>query len=113
MARKRSSIDIRKLHGLCIYDIDVSEYGYDPEKRRKKIVCFDTLMRLSVCYEDHGNPIDADIQIDSVLDVLYEQMKVIENIIISLIYAAETNKWKNELKSTLQLVKTYLMKSMK
>jgi len=42
-----------------------------------------------------------------VLDVLYEPMKIIENIIISLTYAAETNEWKlDELKSALQLVKT-------
>jgi hypothetical protein len=41
-----------------------------------------------------------------VLDVLYEPIKIIENIIISLTYAAETNKRKlNELKSALQLVK--------
>jgi post-segregation antitoxin (ccd killing protein) len=31
------------------YDIDVGEYGYDAEKRIKKIICFDTLMRLSIC----------------------------------------------------------------
>ena len=88
------------------YDIDVGEYGYDAEKRLKKVICFDTLMGLSICYEDHGNPIQADIPVDRVLDVLYEPMKIIENIIISLTYAAETNKWKlNELKSALQLVK--------
>jgi post-segregation antitoxin (ccd killing protein) len=88
------------------YDIDVGEYGYDAEKRLKKVICFDTLMGLSICYEDHGNPIEADIPVDKVLDVLYEPTKIIENIIISLTYAAETNKWKlNELKSALQLVK--------
>jgi hypothetical protein len=74
------------------YDIDVGEYGYDAEKRLKKAICFDTLMGLSICYEDHGNPIEADIPVDRVLDVLYEPMKIIENIIISLTYAAETNK---------------------
>jgi hypothetical protein len=89
------------------YDIDVGEYGYDAEKQLKKVICFDTLMRLSICYEDHGNPIEADIPVDRVLNVLYEPMKIIENIIISLTYAAETNKRKlDDLKSALQLVKT-------
>jgi post-segregation antitoxin (ccd killing protein) len=89
------------------YDIDVGEYGYDAEKRLKKVICFDTLMGLSICYEDHGNPIEADIPVDRVLDVLYEPMKIIENIIISLTYAAETNKQRlDQLKSALQLVKT-------
>jgi post-segregation antitoxin (ccd killing protein) len=88
------------------YDIDVGEYGYDAEKRLKKVICFDTLMGLSICYEDHGNPIEADIPVDRVLDVLYEPMKIIENVIISLTYAAETNKERlAELKSALQLVK--------
>jgi hypothetical protein len=64
-------------------------------------------MGLSICYEDHGNPIEADIQVDRVLNVLYEPTKIIENIIISLTYAAETNKRKlNELESVLQYVKT-------
>jgi hypothetical protein len=90
------------------YDIDVGEYGYDAEKRLKKVICFDTLMGLSICYEDHGNPIEADIPVDRVLDRLYEPMKIIENIIISLTYAAETNKERlAELKSALQLVKTF------
>jgi hypothetical protein len=89
------------------YDIDVGEYGYDAEKRLKKVICFDTLMGLSISYEDHGNPIEADIPVDRVLNVLYEPMKIIENIIISITYAAETNKEKlAELKSALQLVKT-------
>jgi post-segregation antitoxin (ccd killing protein) len=89
------------------YDIDVGEYGYDTEKRLKKVICFDTLMGLSICYEDHGNPIEADIPVERVLDVLYEPMKIIENIIISLTYAAETNKQRlDQLKSALQLVKT-------
>jgi post-segregation antitoxin (ccd killing protein) len=89
------------------YDIDVGEYGYDAEKRLKKVICFDTLMGLSICYEDHGNPIEADIPVDRVLDVLYEPTKIIENIIISLTYAAETNKRKlNELESVLQYAKT-------
>jgi post-segregation antitoxin (ccd killing protein) len=80
---------------------------YDSEKRLKKVICFDTLMGLSICYEDHGNPIEADIPVDRVLDVLYEPMKIIENIIISLTYAAETNKQRlDQLKSALQLVKT-------
>src|SRR5918999_879626 len=88
------------------YDIDVGEWGYDAQKKLKKVICFDTLMGLSICYEDHGNPIEADIPVEIVLDVLYEPTKIIENIIISLTYAAETNKRKlNELKSALQLVK--------
>jgi post-segregation antitoxin (ccd killing protein) len=89
------------------YDVDVGEYGYDAEKGLKKVICFDTLMGLSICYEDHGHPIEADIPVDRVLDVLYEPMKIIENIIISLTYAAETNKRKlDELESVLQYVKT-------
>jgi hypothetical protein len=88
------------------YDIDVGEYGYDAEKQLKKVICFDTLMGLSICYENQGNPIESDIPVDIVLEVLYEPTKIIENIIISLTYAAETNKWKlAELKSALQLVK--------
>jgi hypothetical protein len=89
------------------YDIDVGECGYDVEKGLKKVICFDTLMGLSICYEDHGNPIEADIPVDRLFDVLYNPMKIIENIIISLTYAAETNKRKlNELESVLQYVKT-------
>jgi hypothetical protein len=89
------------------YHTDVGECGYDIEKGLKKVICFDTLMGLSICYEDHGHPIEADIPVDRVLDVLYEPMKIIENIIISLTYAAETNKCKlNELESVLQYVKT-------
>jgi hypothetical protein len=89
------------------YDVDVGECGYDAEKGLKKVICFDTLMGLSICYEDHGNPIEADIPVDRVLDVLYEPTKIIENIIISLTYAAETNKRKlDELESVLQFVKT-------
>jgi hypothetical protein len=89
------------------YDVDVGEWGYDAGKGRMKVICFDTLMGLSICYEDHGNPIEADIPVDRVLDVLYEPTKIIENIIISLTYAAETNKRKlNELESVLQYVKT-------
>ncbi len=90
------------------YYIDVGEYGYDTQKRLKKVICFDTLMGLSICYEDHGNPIKSDIPVDSVLEVLYGLTKIIENIIISLTYAAETNKEKlDDLKSALQLVKTF------
>jgi hypothetical protein len=60
----------------------VGKYGYDnAEKHLKKAICFDTLMGLSICYEDHGNPIDSDIPVDSMLDILYEPMKIIENII--------------------------------
>jgi post-segregation antitoxin (ccd killing protein) len=89
------------------YDVDVGEYGYDAEKGLKKVICFDTLMGLSICYEDHGHPIEADIPVDRVLDVLYNPTKIIENIIISLTYAAETNKRKlDELESVLQYVKT-------
>jgi len=89
------------------YDIDVGECGYDVEKGLKKVICFDTLMGLSICYEDHGNPIEADIPVDRLFDVLYNPTKIIENIIISLTYAAETNKRKlNELESVLQYVKT-------
>jgi hypothetical protein len=89
------------------YDVDVGKFGYDAEKGLKKVICFDTLMGLSICYEDHGNPIEADIPVDRVLDVLYEPTKIIENIIISLTYAAETNKRKlNELESVLQYVKS-------
>jgi hypothetical protein len=89
------------------YDVDVGKFGYDAEKGLKKVICFDTLMGLSICYEDHGNPIEADIPVDRVLDVLYEPTKIIENIIVSLTYAAETNKRKlNELESVLQYVKT-------
>jgi len=54
-------------------------------------------MGLSICYEDHGNPIEDDIPVDRVLNVLYEPMKIIENIIISLTYAAETNKERHQL----------------
>src|SRR5919106_4475713 len=89
------------------YDIDVGKWGYDAEKRLKKVICFDTRLGLSIRYEDHGHPIEADIPVDRVLDVLYEPMKIIENIIISLTYAAETNKQRlDQLKSALQLVKT-------
>jgi hypothetical protein len=89
------------------YHTDVGEYGYDIAKRLKKVICFDTLMGLSICYEDHGNPIEADIPVDRLFDVLYNPTKIIENIIRSLTYAAETNKWKlNELESVLQYVKT-------
>jgi hypothetical protein len=99
---------LAKYNQIGGYDIDVGEYGYDAEKQLKKVICFDTLMGLSICYEDHGNPIEADIPVDSVLEVLYEPMKIIENIIISLTYAAETNKEKlDDLKSALQLVKTF------
>jgi hypothetical protein len=88
------------------YDVDVGKFGFDA-KGLKKVICFDTLMGLSICYEDHGNPIEADIPVDRVLDILYEPTKIIENIIISLTYAAETNKRKlNELESVLQYVKT-------
>lgn len=66
------------------YDVDVGEYGYDAEKGLKKVICFDTLMGLSICYEDHGNPIEADIPVDRLFDVLYEPTKIIENIIILL-----------------------------
>jgi hypothetical protein len=89
------------------YHVDVGEIGYDVEKSLKKVICFDTMMGLSICYEDHSHPIEADIRVDRVLDVLYEPTKIIENIIISLTYAAETNKWKlDELESVLQFVKT-------
>ena len=89
------------------YDIDVYEYGYREEKRLKKIICFGTLMRVSICYEDHCNLIESDIQVDGVLEVLYEPMKIIENIIISLTYAARTNKEKlADLELALGLVKT-------
>ena len=89
------------------YHIDVGKYGYDAEKGLRKVICFDTLMGLSICYENHGSPIESDIPVDSMLEVLYEPMKIIENIIISLTYAAETNKEKlDELKSSLQLVRT-------
>ena len=85
----------------------MGEYGYDAEKRLKKVICFDTFMGLSICYENHGNPIESDIPVDRVLEVLYEPTRIIENIIISLTYAAETNKQRlDQLKSALQLVKT-------
>ena len=70
------------------YGIDVYEYGYREEKRLKKVIFFGTLMRVSICYEDHCNLIESDIPVDGVLEVLYEPMKIIENIIISLTYAA-------------------------
>jgi hypothetical protein len=89
------------------YHTDVGECGYDVEKGLKKVICFDTLMGLSICYEDHGHPIEADIPVDRLFDVLYNPTKIIENIIISLTYAAETNKRKlDELESVLQYVKT-------
>jgi hypothetical protein len=89
------------------YDIDVYGYGYREEKRLKKVICFGTLMRVSICYEDHCNLIEFDIPVDGVLEVLYEPMKIIENIIISLTYAARTNKEKlADLELALGLVKT-------
>jgi hypothetical protein len=39
-----------------------------------------------------SNPIEDDIPVDRVLDILYEPMRIIENIIISLTYITETNK---------------------
>jgi len=64
-------------------------------------------MRVSICYEDHCNLIESDIQVDGVLEVLYEPMKIIKNIIISLTYAARTNKEKlADLELALGLVKT-------
>jgi hypothetical protein len=89
------------------YHIDVGEIGYDTEKSLKKVICFDSMMGLSICYEDHSHPIEADMPVDRVLDVLYNPTKIIENIIISITHAAETNKHKlDELESVLQLVKT-------
>ena len=55
------------------YDIDVGEYGYDIEKRLKKVICFDTLMGLSICYEDHCNLIESDIPVDGVIEVHMNQ----------------------------------------
>jgi hypothetical protein len=61
-------------------DRDVCEYEYNAEKWLKKVICLDTLMGLSVCYEDHGNPIESNIPVDTVLEDLFESMKIIEKI---------------------------------
>lgn len=57
-------------------------------------------------YDDHENIINDNVLVDSVVDVLYDPMQILENLIVTLTIIAEHNKKKiSELKFALRLVK--------
>jgi post-segregation antitoxin (ccd killing protein) len=78
--------------------LDVGEGGFGK-------VQLDSIMGLVIC-DDNENIIKDNVSVDSVVDVLYDPMEILENLIGTLTIIAEYNKQQiSKLKFALRLVK--------
>ena len=77
------------------YDVKVGNWQYDCEKKASTIICFNSRMGLAICYDVPGRPIqEPDISVERVLEAIdeYGLEKILENLLVALTHAAETNK---------------------
>jgi hypothetical protein len=100
---------LSKYEQIGSYDVDVGVWQYDWEKDAKTVICFNSHMGLAICYDVPGRPIkEPDISVDKVLEAIseYGLEKILENLIVALTKAAESNKWAiTELKFAMRIVK--------
>jgi post-segregation antitoxin (ccd killing protein) len=86
---------LSKYEQIGSYDVKVGNWQYDWEKKTSTIICFNSHMGLAICYDVPGRPIqEPDISVEKVLEAIneYGLEKILENLLVALTHAAETNK---------------------
>jgi post-segregation antitoxin (ccd killing protein) len=86
---------LSKYEQIGSFDVKVGNWQYDWEKKASTIICFNSHMGLAICYDVPGRPIqEPDISVERVLEAIdeYGLEKILENLLVALTHAAETNK---------------------
>jgi post-segregation antitoxin (ccd killing protein) len=86
---------LSKYEQIGSFDVKVGNWQYDWEKKTSTIICFNSHMGLAICYDVPGRPIqEPDISAERVLEAIneYGLEKILENLLLALTHAAETNK---------------------
>jgi post-segregation antitoxin (ccd killing protein) len=86
---------LSKYEQIGSFDVKVGNWQYDWEKKASTIICFNSHMGLAICYDVPGRPIqEPDISAERVLEAIneYGLEKILENLLLALTHAAETNK---------------------
>jgi post-segregation antitoxin (ccd killing protein) len=86
---------LSKYEQIGSFDVKVGNWQYDWEKKTSTIICFNSHMGLAICYDVPGRPIqEPDISVEKVLEAIneYGLEKILENLLVALTHAAETNK---------------------
>jgi post-segregation antitoxin (ccd killing protein) len=86
---------LSKYEQIGSFDVKVGNWQYDWEKKTSTIICFNSRMGLAICYDVPGRPIqEPDISVEKVLEAIdeYGLEKILENLLVALTHAAETNK---------------------
>jgi post-segregation antitoxin (ccd killing protein) len=86
---------LSKYEQIGSYDVKVGNWQYDWEKKASTMICFNSHMGLAICYDVPGRPIqEPDISVERVLEAIdeYGLEKILENLLVALTHAAETNK---------------------
>jgi post-segregation antitoxin (ccd killing protein) len=86
---------LSKYEQIGSFDVKVGNWQYDWEKKTSTIICFNSYMGLAICYDVPGRPIqEPDISAERVLEAIneYGLEKILENLLVALTHAAETNK---------------------
>jgi post-segregation antitoxin (ccd killing protein) len=86
---------LSKYEQIGSFDVKVGNWQYDWEKKTSTIICFNSHMGLAICYDVPGRPIqEPDISVERVLEAIneYGLEKILENLLVALTHAAETNK---------------------
>ena len=77
------------------FTVVVGNWQYDSKKKAPTIICFNSCMGLAICYDVPGRPIqEPEVSVDKVLEGIYDYglEKILENLLVALTHAAETNK---------------------
>jgi len=86
---------LSKYEQIGSVDVKVGNWQYDWEKKTSTIICFNSHMGLAICYDVPGRPIqEPEVSVDKVLEGIYDYglEKILENLLVALTHAAETNK---------------------
>jgi post-segregation antitoxin (ccd killing protein) len=86
---------LSKYEQIGSFDVKVGNWQYDWEKKASTMICFNSHMGLAICYDVPGRPIqEPDISVERVLEAIdeYGLEKILENLLVALTHAAETNK---------------------